>query len=593
MTNKKLEKFVEKITSISMILLVIMTTFSFSFMLSTENVAAQAQEGCCLDTGPSSNKHCVTTTRAECQGRFYTGPPYDCSNVPDCKPQTCIPKDKSEPCMRNKAAAECIALGGVPDSRALEEIPQCKPGCCIIAKGVKAEVLQFRQCENLTLALGYQPEMMEFKEGIISEIECKKQGSPSDLGCCVLGGGDCKYGTRAECTEGNFVPLEGGSFCRDVQGCALTTHNYKDCGKLPGTETDIYWFDSQGNQEELVESCNYPLKICQKNELGIPYCKDTSCNLSAALGSQNMSSTPPKVSVVKFPTKSLLTGTSICYNFYTHYDGSDDGDEASDYLQRRSTGLQNQIIHCSFGKAEIKTLGTDRQRLCVPANASVQGPGATFHANVKDNKWQNCSQCGKGGALDFLGDFFGPFPPVGKGLNALFGKYCTKEICENYGDCVYMEKAPSLLVTAPVASCVPKYPPGTSALNNSATECSKCGNGVGDLWNLCSKEECIALGDCQFKGYDIYSIPMWVLLAYSSFIVGRIVWIPIDCLIAGPTVYAKLGGIPACYRVRYNSWWFKSITYPYKLISWTAKNPLASITTIMTTASMFMGFFKK
>ncbi|MEM2933107.1 MAG: hypothetical protein QW622_02795, partial [Candidatus Pacearchaeota archaeon] len=384
---------INKIIAILLSLLIVTTIFSTTTILNTEQAEAQEQLGCCLETKPIAetpkvSKQCVTTTRDNCIGRFYTGPPYDCSNVPDCKPGTCIPKDKSEPCLRNKPLAECSAQGGVPDPRPLEEIPQCKPGCCIIAKGVKAEVKQYRQCENLTLTLGYDLNMMEFKEGIISEIECKKQGSPSDLGCCVLGGGECKYGPRQECQEGNFVPLQGGLFCRDVAACALTNHSYYDCGKLPGTETDIYWFDSQGNQEELKEACNYPNKICQKSELGIVYCKDTTCKINGF--AQNMTGTPPKVEKIAINT-TLVTGTSLCYNFYTHY-----GD---DRMLEKSTGLQNQIIHCSFGKYEIEGLGTDRQKLCVPANTSVQGPGAILHANVKENRWQNCSQCGGQGGL--------------------------------------------------------------------------------------------------------------------------------------------------------------------------------------------------
>ncbi|MCX8194028.1 MAG: hypothetical protein N3G19_01560, partial [Candidatus Pacearchaeota archaeon] len=437
---------IKKIISIMMSLLLVTTIFSVSFSLNAIQATAQEQLGCCLETGPLSNKQCVTTTRAECQGRFYTGPPYDCSNVPECKPGTCIPKDKSQECMRNKHAAECIAMGGVPDPNPLESIPQCKPGCCIIAKGVKAEVLQFRQCENLTKTLGYDLDMMEFKEGVTSQVECKKIGSPSDLGCCTLGGGECKYGTRAECGENVFVPLAGGLFCRDVAGCALTSHNYKDCGKLPGTETDIYWFDSQGNQEEMYESCNYPEKICQKSPLGIAYCKDTRCDLSDALGSQNMTSNPPTVKKIEVPTKYLLSGTSICYNFYSAY-----GDDrfGTDDDTRRSTGLQNQIIHCSFGKIEIEGLGVDRQKLCVPANASVQGPGATFHTNVKINRWQNCSQCGGQGGLlgevgNAIGDYLGPSYnfltfPSGKMFSELFGDYCTKEKCEALGDCYYHE----------------------------------------------------------------------------------------------------------------------------------------------------------
>ena len=113
-------------------------------MITMSLAKAVEQEGCCLDTG--KGQQCVQTLRTECAGRFITGAPYDCSNVAECKAQTCIPKQKDLACLRNKQAAECIAMDGVPDAKQLEEIPQCTPGCCIIANGVKAEVLQRRQC---------------------------------------------------------------------------------------------------------------------------------------------------------------------------------------------------------------------------------------------------------------------------------------------------------------------------------------------------------------------------------------------------------------------------------------------------------------
>ncbi len=472
-------------------------------IITIQAIQAQEQKGCCLDTG--KGQQCVSTTRAECLGRFFTGPPFDCSNVAECKAQTCIPKQKDEACMRNKAAAECLAMGGVPDAKPLEEIAQCKPGCCIIAKGVKAEVLQYRQCENLTKTLGYDLEMMEFKEGITSQIECKKVGSPSDLGCCVVGDGDCKYGAREQCGEGSFVPLAGGLFCRDVTSCALTTHFYSDCGTLPGTETDIYFFDSQGNQEELKASCRYPEAICSKDAEGRVSCKDTKCDVNGQ--AQEMSSTPPKITIVSIE-QTLLTGTSMCYNFYTDYVGGEEKDEAQSYLYRRSTGLQNQIIHCGFGKLEIEGLGVDRQKLCFPANPTVQGGVATFHANVKENKGQNCSQCGASSGLfgfgNDVGDFLGPASiglPTGKMFSALFGDYCTKEKCENIGgDCYYHQDLPGFVGGTPVGSCDSIYPPGSSA-----SKCSECGDGGDSVWNLCTRAECNSKGDCTFNDANAFA----------------------------------------------------------------------------------------
>lgn len=504
MVKKELTK---KVFAIFVMILIVSTTFSISLSFSSTNVQSAEQEGCCLDTG--KGQQCVRTTREECEGRFITGPPYDCANVDECKAQTCIPKPKDLACLRNKQVAECLANDGVPDAKQLEEIPQCRPGCCIIAKGVKAEVLQYRQCENLTLSLGYALEDIEFLDAVTSQIECKKQGSPSDLGCCTLGDGECKYGPRADCPEGTFVPLAGGLFCKDVSQCALTSHSYFDCGKLPGTETNIYWFDSQGNQEELYDNpstsgidgqCDYPEGLCKKTKT-TAYCEDTTCSVEGKR--QEMSKNSPKVDP-RDVKEILLTGTSMCYNFFTSY-----GDED---MHGISTGLQNQILHCDFGRIEIQALGQTREQLCFPSDPKIQGLEAAYHANVKTNNWQNCSQCGNSksllGAGNELGDFLGPSWagfPTGKMFATLFGSYCNKDRCEGlngapgFGDCVYHQDMSSGPLGTPVGSCDPKYPPGAEQ-----SKCTDCGGGGDSVWNLCTKAECYSKGDCTFKPASVW-----------------------------------------------------------------------------------------
>jgi len=521
-------------------ILIVSMTFSVSLSLSSKQVEAQEQEGCCLDTG--TGQQCVRTTRTECPGRFFTGPPYDCSNIPECTPQTCIPKKKDEPCLRNKPAAECRAMGGVPENQPLESIPQCKPGCCIIADGVKAEVLQYRQCENLTTALGYELNMMEFRDDITSQVECKKVGSPSDLGCCVLGAGSCAYGPRRECQEGNFVPLQGGYFCRDVADCALTTNFYYDCGKLPGSETDIYWFDSQGNQEEMTEDgdCNYPDALCTKDNIGNVYCMSTKCE-NIFLEDQIMSDHPPKVDI-RTRTVNLLTGTSVCYNFYTAY-----GDER---MQERSTGLQNQILHCSFGKIDVEGLGQDREKLCTEGGDSP----ALIHGTVKENKWDECSKCGSSEGLfgfgNEVGDFLGPASiglPTGTMFSSLFGDYCNKDKCEGlngnpgYGDCYYHEDVGKIGFGTPIGSCDPIYPPG---LANS--QCTDCGGGGDAVWNLCTEAECYSKGDCQFQPASTWLRAGTFIWFAPGLAVGeRISQIIPECIIT--TSYCAINKLdPAC-----------------------------------------------
>jgi hypothetical protein len=493
---------------------VILALFSFSFIQAAE------QEGCCLDTGSTQ---CVKTLQTQCAGRFYTGPPYDCSNIPECKPGTCIPKEKDQPCLRNKQLAECTVLGGVPDPRPLEEIEQCKPGCCVIAGGLKAEILQYRQCENLSRLLGFGLDKIQFLTNVTSEIECKKQGSTADLGCCVLGGGQCSYGVRSSCAEGRFVPLQGGLACKDVNDCALTTENYFDCGKLPGSETNIYWFDSQGNQEKLKQDCDYPDKICQKGVSGKAECKSTVCNINKTIGAQTMTENAPRVQGGQYETNSLLTGTSMCYNFYTQF-----GDKN---MYERSTGLQNEILHCELGSIRQEGLGVDRKKLC------VQSQEGSLHGNVKENRYQNCSQCGSatgflGGIRNTIGDFFGPtFGLPGGSVFAAMGGFCTKDKCEAIGDCVYHidmfgPKEIPVVGPTPIGSCDPKYPPGATLSN-----CGNCGKGGDSVWNRCTKSECYSQGDCYFAPAST-GTRIWVgaLTALGLAWAERTPLIPTECL---------------------------------------------------------------
>jgi hypothetical protein len=81
------------------------------------------------------------------------------------------------------------------------------------------------------------------------------------------------------------------------------------------------------------------------------------------------------------------------------------------------------------------------------------------------------------------------------------------------------------------------------------------------------------------------------LIFAGSFIIGRFVWLPIDCLAAGLTTYSDVGGIAMCYKVRYESWWFNLVKLPFK-VGELLKNPLTSITTIATLAATLGGLFK-
>lgn len=591
MRKKSKNEMWKKTSAIAASIMIIMMSFSISMSMNSETVkAADSQTGCCIKT--KSGQSCVNEATPDiCEaGSFITTTTGDCSGkdsrLDQCKPGVCVPLNKSQACMSNIEKTPCetnYAAKWFPGD--ISSIAQCQKGCCIIAGGVKAEVVQQGQCEEMAKDMGYSVNEMKFDTSITKQIDCAK-AAPNDLSCCVLSGGSCKYTTRDSCSSesGNFMEGGGmaGVLCSSVNSCASSGHAKSACGTLPGTEMDVYWFDSQGNQEDIVvkdgvKGCNYPNNICSKKNETAAECISTTCKIEGAPYGQMISI--DKTHFVKtYPIgTSLLMGTSECYNFYTYV-----GD---DRMLEKSTGLQNQILHCNQGRIEIDPLGPDRLKLCVNTTKG------SLHGNIIEPDMSKCGTCGQRdskGVWDSAGDLFGPFPPFGKLINDALGNYCTKDICEGgaYGDCVYMEDVNNGLKnafiitrigTTPIGSCNPKYPAGTNKYvppktagasgtidtTASKTECAKCGAGGDAMWNVCDKKECVSLGDCSFKPDNPFEGSIrWAFIMAGASLTNRFLWIPVECTIYGTyRAIASSGvdwtGYGNCYAARtveYGHW---------------------------------------
>jgi|GEM_PF-2902660 len=635
MKKRAKKELLNKITAIFISVLIISMSFTISFSLNAQTTKADAQAGCCEIT--NTDQPCQETVYDSCKSGFHSG--QACSQVAQCKPQTCIYPEG--PCMAQKTAAECRAEGGTPDSNSIENIEICKKGCCGIAEGIIAEVMQKKECIALANSPAYKGLPYEFDPSIVRQDECFIKYDTTAKGCCVLGGGQCLYGIRSECSSqgGNFVPLNDPTkFCSDVTACAVTPHATCDCGKLPGTEFDIYWYDSQGNQEEMVGSldkqgckmikgddknkgnCNYPQAICTKDKTEQVYCKSTTCTVKGTsqelIGEKSdspeykeegyskiRSGSTPLVREKSIDT-TLLTGQSICYNFYSDLGADFLFNWTDDKSNYRSTGLQNQILHCRLGEIVIEGLGTDREKLCVEGGTGNL-PGEV-NANVKENRWENCTSCGSGAAIpiigDVLGDMLGPFPPSGRVMAAL-GHYCDPKSCSDYGDCVYHEDLGGVWgMSTRIGSCDPKYPPGT------VTACSQCGRGGDGLWNVCDESECASLGDCQFTPDSRWEkIAMGFLLSVVSTYMHKVSLIPAEFAICAGCTVVTLGTCGCNPFELVKDRWDRYMKGPFSVFGsilsfsdWGNKKPIEKAFSLLTLASGAVGaistiktFFKK
>ena len=561
----------KKRATIFMTLLLVIPLFLISF---SQIASAQDRVGCCIET--NNNNYCVDYTyESQCKAnQFHNGV---CSALPDCKPITCATPNG---CLFNYPKLRCEKELGSISLQAMPAV--CMQGCCGIANRGYG-VMTKKECQDkTTILLGYELNQMTFIEGLTNERECDLRFAASDRGCCYLGAATCSYETRGECENAGGI-FRQGIYCSQILECEAEANASRNCGILPGDKNKLCEFDSLGNQEQCWHECLINDEYCALNNTNprnaFPECRSTTCQIETGLFHQKMTSNfgdksrftfggdEPLVESIPF-TETILNGNSKCFNFYTSNDKNNPSIEVG-IAVGKSTGLQNNKIVCNYGELQIFGLGADRNTICEDKIDN--------HAVTKTNRWERCSDCGKGRKiLDIIGEYFSAgvtYMDIGSmfghsigfgGLLEDLGTYCTNDSCENLGDCIYHAEfysfggerglldtrskeeqlgSGTLAINARDigASCSPKYPPGTT------TTCGLCGGGGDSFFNMCEQKECLRLGNCEFeRNGPIQQGFIGTTYALGLAVSAKFNVIPVyvfgDCLISSGGV-----GFPICY----------------------------------------------
>ncbi|MFH1591820.1 MAG: hypothetical protein ABIB47_00430 [Candidatus Woesearchaeota archaeon] len=241
----------------ALFLIFLIVLSSFSLISLTEKVEAQ-QLGCCERT--RSGEFCQYTDLTECDGAPFLSTPALCEDSSFCRLGCCFDSDSGE-CLKQTSKAECERKGGTWEESPLCEITQCVVGCCQISN--QAFISTPTKCKKVTSE--YENVVTTFDASIKDEFTCANSVRSGDLGCCVRAEGECGFGTRSECgleasqpeldEEGN--PIAGtqaseGAFHAGV----LCSNDILKCNaakqqKLGCYNEDVYWFDSEGNPENV------------------------------------------------------------------------------------------------------------------------------------------------------------------------------------------------------------------------------------------------------------------------------------------------------------------------------------------------------
>lgn len=252
------------------IVIIICSTFYFVVMLESLNV--RATDICCEKSG---NAYCqsfgalfpgdVDNCNQDFQYAFSK-----CEKTDFCKVGCCI---KDNGCYPNVGKAACLGEKGVYNSNAQCSFPQCEKHCCQVGK--EYFMATFDQCKSAILSYPDIKLSEAFDTSISSEAECVNKYMLSERGCCVSGD-TCKWGTGEGCIEitGNLNNFNKDVYCSGIEKCGCDAKKNKGCVDY---DTNLYWFDSCDNPEDVAEKCDYNEGFVCGELNGENTCKNINC----------------------------------------------------------------------------------------------------------------------------------------------------------------------------------------------------------------------------------------------------------------------------------------------------------------------------
>lgn len=489
-----LEK-IKKGVAVFMSFILVFAVFGF---VDIQEVSA-AQPYCCIKS--NDGQYCIQDDdRSNLEGRcldLRTGA-CDVAGVSECKEVTCVPPNGV--CLSDYPEVQCLEEGGNPKYAEESAVSECQVGCC--KETSSCGLIQKTQCSG------------QFDSSITDVRECYNQCAASELGCCWETG-SCEYGKRGDCSLANF---DAGNTCDAISHCdaLYDQHSYTACGDnslIANSALDVYWYDSNGNMMEKVGEpstngniypsedfygredygeCEYPDEKCYDPDgkgNDNAYCKSTACVASGVCD--------------ECEPQTFLNGESICLSIFKgHFTN-----------EAKSSYLHEYVLTCVNGEVRESQELKRSESVCIDGSKEIDGE-MRKHARTISNNWAACNNgegsCGDGGGIF---DYGGYIPVLGAIPMSTFGSWCEGEggldvalgafngdTCEDFGKiedyemCYYDND-----FWAPIGSCNAKYPPAGS------DRCGTCGDGGDGATNMCTEQECNALGDCEFrpKGLDL------------------------------------------------------------------------------------------
>jgi len=474
------------------IVLLILATFAFVYLISDTlpTVQAAEQKVCCEKT--NSGGWCVFTEQSNCDSDYRLSPT-SCESTSYCKQGCCFDSDEGI-CMESTSERVCENLysGTWADSKECE-IPQCELGCCIL--GTQAALVSSTRCKSLSIDYGLN---ITYKKNIQSEAECIEEALSQDQGACVFESEfqtTCKFTTRQQCKSETDSDFYKDYLCSNDELNTICAKQFST-GCYDGK---VYWRDSCGNKENIYAG-NSDAE------------RDKSWNSGKVLKTAPCTPQEAKTNPQNCGNCDYLQGTTCkeysrgdkkpefgdyvcrdldCYNTYNG-ENYKHGESWCVYDNQFDSVGSRQWRHiCIEGEEILEPCADYRQEICITGSITTD-EGVFREAACRANRWQQC-----------------------------FG--LSQDDCSNTikGDCSWI---PALEDTPGV--CVPTFSPGlqfwapeaSNVCGGVSTTCTvilECGIGddpedgdcdciqncecLEDSWGNRMNQICSKVGDCGGK----------------------------------------------------------------------------------------------
>lgn len=237
--------------------------------------------GCCLVT--DDGEFCQTQDDSTACQQFTPGDSCDFNAM--CKSGCCQLEEGS--CSENTYRYACeYNDGSWSDGVECSSINSCQEGCCIIEGNAASFLSTQQECDYMSDE--YYGFLDNYWDASITDyVACQDVSTNQVTGCCITED-KCSYETKETCDykEPDLVNGFGfyeNSYCSEIHdalesaGIETSCDDCDDLSDACGSDGNIHQYDSCGNDEGVVEYCDYLQGLGCSDADGSPSCESLNC----------------------------------------------------------------------------------------------------------------------------------------------------------------------------------------------------------------------------------------------------------------------------------------------------------------------------